>query len=310
MISDVARLNVVVLGVGVVTVAAVFALATPLSRETIAVSPYCTQAHAELNIIGKAAYAEDLSTGLVLYEKNASAQLPLASITKVMTVISASEILPKEGVVTVTREALEPEGDSGLYENERWKVRDLVDFTLMASLNDGAHALALASAAMYGENSDWFIKTMNQKAHSIGLAQTYFLNDTGLDVSSTTAGAYSSARDVASMFRYAASSIPTEIQGSTAPQRTFVSLSNKEHEAKNTSDAGVFLENAIVSKTGFTDLAGGNLAVVFEPFIGRPVAAVILSSTKEARDIDMKILTQGAKKELRRSILCNQLYAR
>jgi len=308
MISDVARLNLAVLGVGIVTVGAVFALATPFQDGEYALSPYCTQAQADLHIIGKAAYAADVETGAVLYAKNASAQLPLASITKIMTVISASEILPKESVVVVTKEALEPEGDSGLYENERWRVPDLVDFTLMASLNDGARALALSSAALYGKGDDWFVEVMNMKARTIGLSQTYFLNDTGLDISSSTAGAYGSAHDVAEMFRYAITSTPIDFQGSTEPARTFVSLNDKEHRALNTSESGVFLDNAIVSKTGFTDLAGGNLAVVFEPFIGKPVVAVVLGSTREGRDADMKILAQGAKKELRRIMLCNRLY--
>jgi len=308
MISNVARLNVAVLGVGTIAVIAVFTLSTSSQRGEIALSPYCTQAQASPEIVGKAAYAKDLITGTVLYEKNSSAQLPLASITKIMTVISASEILPKESVVTVTKEALEPEGDSGLYENEQWSVRDLVDFTLMSSLNDGAHALALSSASLQGKSSDWFVEAMNKKAKSIGLSQTYFLNDTGLDVSSSTAGAYGSAHDVAEMLTYAITSAPVNFHGSTEQKRTFVSLSSKEHEALNTSEAGVFLENAIASKTGFTDLAGGNLAAVFEPFIGRPVVAVVLGSTKEERDADMKVIATGADKELRRILLCKQLY--
>lgn len=312
MISTVARLNIALVVVVVLVVAVAASLASlPLYRPQAALPAYCAQGQAEINLTASAAYAEDIVTGEVLYQKNASAQLPLASLTKVMTALTVSELLPEGTLVVVTKEALEPEGNSGLLENETWKLEDLIDFTLMASVNDGARALSLAAAVESGHDLDWFVRAMNTKAETLGLPQTYFLNDTGLDVSSTTAGAYGSAENVARLLSYAVSSRNSRIaEGSTVASRTFVSLDQTTHEAENTSTAGVFLENAIFSKTGFTDLAGGNLGVVFEPFLGRPVAAVVLGSTREGREDDIRLLGAAAKKELKRKIACQEWYGR
>jgi D-alanyl-D-alanine carboxypeptidase len=64
------------------------------------------------------------------------------------------------------------------------------------------------------------------------------------------------------------------------------------------------LDGAIAQKTGYTDLAGGNLSEVFEPTPGRPVAAVILGSTLADRNSDMEALAQGAGAALKRMLLC------
>jgi len=311
MISDSARLHV---WLGVAGFAAVSGLAVGVmsAPQESALGPsapaYCMSPGPELQLSGKAAYAEDIKTGRVLYAKNAETQLPLASLTKVMTVMTASKHLSGDAFTVITKAALRPEGDAGLYENEKWRVQDLMDFTLMTSANDGAHALGLATAEARGGDEAWFVDEMNAEARSIGLHETYFMNDTGLDISSTVAGAYGSARDVAHLMRYAITENPRIVEGTSEGTRVFISLSNKKHEAKNTTSVAAAIEGLIASKTGFTDLAGGNLVAVFEPLPGRPIAAAIMGGERDARDQDMKTLADAAVKELKRSILCERFY--
>ncbi len=302
------RFNLVLAGAALLCGVLIFAswprVPTNTWRTEVAASAFCADLSPALSLTGRAAYAEDLQTHTVLYAKNAETQLPLASLTKLMTILTASEILSPDDTVTISKEALAIEGDSGLRLGERWRVKDLIDFTLVVSSNDGAHALALAAAEKAGETNEAFIARMNAKAHILDLGQTFFIDDTGLDISTTSAGAYGSARDVAAIISYIARTDPTLIEGTTASSATFKSLDGYVHRGENTSLVISSLDGAIGSKTGFTDLAGGNLAVVFEPIPGRPVAAVILGSTRDGRDTDMEALAASAKTTLRREMLC------
>jgi D-alanyl-D-alanine carboxypeptidase (penicillin-binding protein 5/6) len=266
-------------------------------------APICNQMMPRLAIGAKAAYVEDLKTGKTIFAQNETAQLPLASITKLMTLLVADNVLKPDDTVTITSEALTPDG-GGLSAGEVWRAQDLMDYTLIQSVNDGAHALALAAAAKKRELPDGFIIDMNAEARTLGLTQTYFANDTGLDISTTVNGASGSAHDIARLLAYIVENHPRLLEASTNETQTFRALSGETHTAENTSSLTWNLPGAIASKTGFTDLAGGNLALMFEPVPGRPVVAVVLGSTREGRDEDMKTLANTAKKYLTRVILC------
>lgn len=268
-------------------------------------SPFCaTVGSSNIRLEGTSAYAIDIATGTTLYEKNASQQLPLASLTKLMTVLTVSEILKPNYIVTISNDALKPEGDVGFERGEKWTLQDLIDYTLVISANDGARALALAAEDKLGETDEQFIRRMNEKAVKIGMKETFFMDETGLDISKNTAGAYGSARDVAELMRHITLTNPRLIEATTVGSGVFVSETGIRHKGTNTSDVITNLSGAIGSKTGFTDLAGGNLAVVFEPIPGRPVVAVILGSSRSGRDTDMQRLTEQVRKTLRVSIIC------
>ncbi|MES2014416.1 MAG: serine hydrolase [Patescibacteria group bacterium] len=306
--SNITRFHMLLAGTTLLTAVAIL-ISWPFSvskasATSVAASAFCANVSPKLELTGEAAYAEDLKTGKVLYEKNANIQLPLASITKLMTILVASETLKESDTVSISQEALEPEGDAGLHEGETWHVKNLIDFTLVTSANDGAHALALASELKAQDQSKTFIDRMNAKATELGLLQTFFADDTGLDISPNNAGAYGSARDVGKLFAYVARTNPRLIEGTTVGANTFTSLDGRAHEGKNTSTVITELSGAIGSKTGFTDLAGGNLGVIFEPLPGRPVVAVILGSTRDGRDTDMLTLAKNLRATLRRAIVC------
>lgn len=304
-----ARINLILLGLVMLFGTAVFAVwpiafrgAPPI---TAAASPFCANLSPRLSLTGDAAYAIDLESGAVLYEKNADVQLPLASLTKLMTVLVASETLGEADVVTISPDALTPEGDSGLQVGEEWRFKDLMDFTLVTSSNDGAHAIALAAQKKTRGTHEGFIGRMNAKAATLAMSQTFFADDTGLDISPSSAGAFGSARDVGILLSYIAKTNPRIIEGTAVASDSFVSLSGIPHRGTNTSGVISALPGAIGSKTGFTDLAGGNLAVIFEPLPGHAVAAVVLGSTREGRDTDMLILSRALKTSMRRDMICN-----
>ncbi len=268
---------------------------------------YCTTTVPEPTIGGTAAYVYDIEGDTVLYEKNGLAQLPLASLAKVMTVFTALETLGQDSVVTISDDAFTPEGDWGFVKGEEWYAGDLAAYTLIESANDGARALLLAAADKLDMSETDFIEAMNRRARGLDLHQTYFLNETGLDVSDTTAGAYGSARDVAHLVAYVALFAPERIERSILPGSTFSSLSGKLHKAENTSLLAASYGAAMGSKTGYTDLAGGNLAFIYEPLPGRPVALVVLGSTREGRVADVRALAAYAEETLRISLQCDSL---
>src|SRR3989344_68909 len=67
------------------------------------------------------------------YAKNIDQPVPLASIAKIMTALVAKEALPTATLISIGKEAIHEEGDTGLILNERWRLRDLIDFTLVTS---------------------------------------------------------------------------------------------------------------------------------------------------------------------------------
>lgn len=269
---------------------------------------YCANELRAPSLTATAGFAVDLTDGSVLYDKHAEAQLPLASLAKTMTVLTARTTLHADSPVTITPEALTPEGESGLIVGEVWTAGGLSDFTLITSSNDGARALMLAGAKEQGISHAEFVEAMNRRARAFGMTSTYFLNETGLDVSSTTAGAYGSARDIAILFGYLALREPELVERSVLAEHTFYSLSGRTHEAKNTALLASVIQAPVASKTGFTDLAGGNIALVFEPLPGRPVALSVLGSTRDGRVRDAEVLAEYAAREVERRLRCSSLY--
>lgn len=236
-----------------------------------------------LTLSADAAYVLDLNTNRVLYEHNAEVQLPLASLTKIMTVITALSIADPASSIAIDPESLETEGDSGLYAYESIQLSDLAALTLVSSSNDGAAAI---SRNLTGDPES-FVAMMNTVASQLSLTQTYFLNPSGLDMSLEGSGAYGSARDVARMLSYGVDVYPEMFLTTTETDYSFVSESTLVHNASNTNQNVDEQPGLLASKTGFTDLAGGNLAIVFDAAIDRPVAVVVLGSTREDRFTDV-----------------------
>lgn len=248
----------------------------------------------DLSLLAKAVYVKDLSTGSVLYERNADAQLPLASLTKVPLAVAVSEVLSPDAAIKIPRDTAPKGSTERLGEGEVWQVKKVLDFTLVASSNAGAEILADAAApairAQYPDApaDNATVWRMNEIAQALGMHNTYFLNPSGLDESATQSGAYGSARDIGTLFTYVASKWPSVFAGTTKDGLLLTSEGGDTTHAFNTDDALGDIPGLIMGKTGYTDLAGGNLAIVFDVGPAHPVVAVVLGSTIDGRFSDMK----------------------
>ena len=273
-----------------------FSSDTPLevAQTAAAATTSAPDPFAGIALQGESAYVLDLTDGHVLYELNQDTQLPLASMTKVATVLAVSEVLPADSLIKIPYDTSPPGSAERLAAGQTWKLQDVINFTLIASSNGGADILAAAAEddirakypqATLGSATLW---RMNDIAHELGLTNTYFLNDNGLDISTTQAGAFGSARDVATLFAYAATSSPEVFAGTTQNNMLLTSVDGAHTSAFNTDLALSAIPGIIMGKTGYTDLAGGNLGIVFDVGPAHPVVAVVLHSTEEGRFDDMR----------------------
>jgi len=261
----------------------------------------------DISLGAHAAFVFDVKNDKILYSKNANTQLPLASLVKVMTAVLAVESLSKNETILISQKAVKTEGNSSLRVGERWRIRDLIDLTLITSSNDGASALAAAVLSSdksinkrAGEitKNNSFVEVVRQKAREIGMDQTYFINESGLDVSDILSGAYGSAHDIAKLFSYVIKNHPTLLEATTRESETVTSLDGFIHFAQNTNKKIDEFPSVIASKTGFTTIAGGNLAIAFEAGPMRPIIIVVLGSTRDGRFIDVEKLIWETLKEI------------
>ena len=135
------------------------------------------------------AFLLEASTGDVLFRRQAERPRPVASATKLMTALVVLERVSLQDTFTASGYRPQPiESKLGLEPGERMKVRDLLRALLLASANDAAHTLAQGTAGTV----EAFVALMNDRARSLGLAQTRFTNPIGLD----HPGNHSSAADL------------------------------------------------------------------------------------------------------------------
>jgi D-alanyl-D-alanine carboxypeptidase (penicillin-binding protein 5/6) len=217
-------------------------------------------------------------SGQVLASHDASARMPIASITKLMTLIVALARLRPEQVVTVDPRAAAV-GQESVYltPDEQISVEDLVKAALIQSANDAADALALAVAPSFPA----FAELMNAKARELGLRDTHFVRPDGLDAP----GEYSSARDVT---RLALAAMRVPLIRRTVAEQTAVIAGGRVLHTWNDL-LGVF-PGVFGVKTGNTSGAGWcQVAAVRDD--GVTIYVTILGSPSEAgRDADLKRL--------------------
>lgn len=254
----------------------------PAPAVTVATST-TPDAFASVAIQAKAAIVYDLATGKVLYAKNADAQLPLASLTKLLTVYAAFAVLAPTTPVTIPAEVTLLDMPHAFNAGQIFSLSDLARLTLTASLNDGAAAIASATAAR--EN-----KTQNAMfagaAAALDLTQTYAINGSGLDLSSSQSGGYGSAYDLARLAGALVETAPTVALATTESSAHATSAGGTSFTVKNTDPMVDTIPRLLLSKTGYTDLAGGNLALVFDAGILHPIAVIVLGSSKNERFTD------------------------
>ncbi len=223
-----------------------------------------------LAVQSSAALVLDQTTGAVLFEKNPDAVLPIASITKLMT---AMVVLDAKPDLTETLAIGDEDVDVLKGTRSRLKVgthlarEEMLRLALMSSENRAASALS----RHYPGGREAFVAAMNQKAQSLGLSDTRFLDPTGL-----TAANVSSPRDLAKMVD-AAHQYPLIREFSTTSEGE-VSIAGRPQQFRNTNtlvkspawDIGL-------SKTGYINEAGKCL--VMQAWLNnKPTIIVLLDS--------------------------------
>ncbi len=221
----------------------------------------------------------DEQSGLYLAGENPDEQLPMGSVTKIMTAL----VVLEEGVdldeeVTISEEAESYVGTTysnvGLILGERVTVRDLLAATLIPSGTDAAYALA----EHVGDGSVGnFVEMMNDEASAMGLEDTNFETPAGLD----TTGNYSSARDLAAMTRVALQD-PLIAEIVDTADAT-ISTQNREIEFSNTNQLLTTYPPATGVKTGTTPQAGANLVASAEANDESYISVVLGADDSEER---------------------------
>lgn len=254
----------------------------------VAVTPAeAPDAFANVPLEAKAAIVYDLSTGKTLYAKNATAQLPLASLTKLLTVYAALSHFSPSTVITIPADVADMYPPHAFTPGETFTLDTLARLTLTASLNDGAEAIAESVAQSQHSSTG---ATLAAAAAGLGLSQTYAVNGNGLDVNTAISGGYGSALDLARLAGALVEKAPDIVAATTHPSVTASSLQGVSFTVKNTDPIVTNVPGLLLSKTGYTDLAGGNLALVFDAGINHPIAVVVLGSTEKDRFTDGETL--------------------
>lgn len=213
---------------------------------------YPTQlAHAqELGVSAKAAIVYCADNGKVLFGKNETERLSMASTTKIMTAMLTLEAAQADNrEVTITQEMVAVEGSSmGLKPGNVVTLEALAQGMLLSSGNDAANAAALTLAGSQEE----FAAMMNEKAAQIGMANTHFVTPSGLDDDNH----YTTAYDMALLAAYAME-FPSfqEIASQRSMQVQFINPPIKVTLSNHNRLLSMY-EGCIGVKTGFTKKSG------------------------------------------------------
>jgi serine-type D-Ala-D-Ala carboxypeptidase (penicillin-binding protein 5/6) len=223
------------------------------------------------------AWVVENETGQVLGASNPDEERPIASITKLMTVLVVLDHHKLTDVVTVDARSEVGQESIGLQPGEQLTVADLIRGALIQSANDAAVALALATSPdVYG-----FANLMNAKAARLGLRHTHFVNPDGLDAP----GAYSTAADVTTLARDA---MRVPFIRDTVDETTAAIPGGRTLHTWN--DLLGVVPGVIGVKTGHTDDAGWSQVVADEAGTITIYATILGSPSRGQRNADLESL--------------------
>lgn len=207
----------------------------------------------KLSLNARAAVLMDADSGRILYGKNETMVFPMASTTKIMTLIVALEHNePDQIVIASAGASAMPEVRLGVHEGERYRMEDLYYAMMLESFNDAAMMIAEGTVGSV-EN---FAELMNEKAISLGCTQTYFITPNGLDAADEKGVHSSTAEDMAKIMRYA---IDNEdfLKITQTADYSFTDYDRKRSfEVHNKNVLLTMMDGVLSGKTGYTADAG------------------------------------------------------
>jgi D-alanyl-D-alanine carboxypeptidase len=218
------------------------------------------------------AMVADLESGEIMFGDHDATRWPLASLTKLMTSAVAVDVLDMNEKVTVTPEmfAVDP-SDQTLKVGDRYTVADLMRIMLLQSSNVAAEAIA------GGFGRDRFLAAMNARAAAFAMRNTYFSDAAGLSSANQ-----STADDLLLLAQKIYASYPQifAITRQTAAIVTNLTTASKSVVKSINDFAGQ--KDFLGGKTGYTDVADGNLLSIFN-FEKRPVLVVVMGTDEASR---------------------------
>lgn len=266
----------------------------------------------ELKLYATAAVLLDGSNGRILYGKNENKVMPMASTTKVMTLIIALEYGNLNDIVTFSKYAAsQPDVQMNARTGEQYCLKDLLYVMMMQSYNDVAVAVAeyVADKHINGSQESDIVKErstdeskklihiftdlMNKKAKTLGCVDTYFITPNGLDAQDEKGEHSTTAYELALICAYAVRKQEvTDI--CTTRQYSFSEINGKRNVSVGTTDRFLdMVSGAVGLKTGFTGKAGYCFAGAVKRD-GKTLISIVLGSgwppNKSYKWTDTKIL--------------------
>ncbi|HCI05234.1 TPA: hypothetical protein DEX28_00625 [Patescibacteria group bacterium] len=225
--------------------------------------------------------AADLKNNFVFFEKNSSSVLPIASLTKLMTAVIATEYVNLEKEIEVTQAMLAPTSVPRLKIGQTYKAYDLLFPLMTESSNEAAQALS------YFLGPQMFVELMNKKAESLDMESTVFADSSGISPVSAA-----SAKNLFSLAKYlyfnrqfvlslTNNSIDTSVYG--APKFSYLSNFNKPGNSSS------IWKQFVGGKIGLTKASEQTIVSVFELELKnekRPVAIIVLGSNNNFKDVE------------------------
>ncbi len=238
----------------------------------------------------------DRDSGELLYAKDITDELPIASIVKIATAIVTLENAPMDAVFGVSPKVAQI-GEASMYlsAGEQATVEQLLYGTMLPSGNDAAETLAEGVGIYHQKKNNltvdrkkarvWFMEEMNRKAQSLGMMDTYFFNPTGLDEETREKSSFSTVLDMLALTNYALDN----------PEfAKIVSTRRISFAQKMGFNKGFYLENILQLDRSFPGIKGvkpGNSIFAKETLVsyverdGRRIIVVILGSDFTKDDV-------------------------
>ncbi len=245
--------------------------------------PMVVSAEEEVTPNARNSILMEVSTGKILYEKNKDERVAVASLTKMMSQILILEAI-ESGNLTWEEEVTASSNAAGyggtqiyLQPGEKMTVRDLMKGISMASANDATVALAERIAG----SESAFVEMMNQKAKTLGLQNTNFVNPTGLDENNHYSSAYDLGLIAIELLKHDQilefSSVYEDYLRVNTPNKFWLVNTNKLIR---------FYDGADGLKTGFTDNAKYTMAVTAKRNNMRLIAIVLGEDVSKVRNAE------------------------
>ena len=233
------------------------------------------------NYNSRSAYVIDYDTEQVLFERNADAKYPIASMVKIMTLNIVFDEIEK-GHLSFDEKTVISENASGMGGSQmfldaglEYSISDLIKGVTVVSANDASVALAEKICG----SVDVFIDLMNKKASEFGMQNTRFVNVTGLPQE----GQYSTARDVSKMMKNLLKH-PKYYDFSTIYLENYTHPDGRTTELTNTNKLVRFYKGCDGGKTGFTSEAMFCLSATAKRDNTRVIATVLGAPSSKERN--------------------------